>query len=128
MYESDDVSVIDPGYIVRKRLGDALGESETREQEIENMAAFGAEIDNNVMSSIRSDFEKKINEVRSNMNGGNEFGPPTVDGPMEGFHQQGGEDDLSEEEAEERMKNYMRAGSLKTAYIAYPVFKSVVMN
>lgn len=134
-YESSDVSVIDPVWVVRKRLGNALGDSETREEAIENMEAFGAEIDNNILNSIRNDFQKGMKDVRSDMDngGGMAGGGPMMQDPIEQFQEEQrdggpGDDGLSEEEAEERLKKFMRVGSLQVAYRAYDVFKSIAMN
>lgn len=110
-YSSDDVNVSDPVYVVRKRLGEQSDEGVADEQ-----------VDDAVVSGIRTDYEQEMGDVLSDMNGGEIMGDP-----MEQFEARS-DMDMSDAEQKERMKKFMRVSSLQIAYQAYPVFKSIVMN
>lgn len=118
-----EVNVSDPVYIVRKRLGKALDGTESRENQIESMEVIGAEVDNNVITNIRSDYEREVGDVLSDMGGG----PQQMQNPVQHFKEQDNSD-LSDEEARDKMQKFMRVSSLQIAYRGYPVFKSIVMN
>ena len=126
-YSPDEVNVSDPVYVVRKRLGDALADTDSREEQIENMDSFGKQIDEEVYNSIVTDYEQEVGDVLSDFDGGGMLGDMGGPAPMgaEGFED---EEDMSEEEEQRRMKKFMRVSSLQIAYQAYPVFKSIVVN
>lgn len=125
-YSPEEVNVSDPAYIVRKRLGQALEDTDIREEEIENLDRDGSEVDNSVVTNIRSDYEQEMGDVLSDMGGGG-IGGPQMENPVQRFKQQDNSD-LSDEEAKEKMRKFMRVSSLQIAYRGYPVFKSIVMN
>lgn len=125
-YSSDDVKVSDPVYVVRKRLAQELEGSDTREEDIERTGEMDAKFDNTIISEIRNDYQSEMSDAISGMEGGMGGmmgGPMQMQQPGEGE-----EDDLSDEEAQERMQQFMRLSSLQLAYQGYPVFKSIVMN
>jgi len=126
-HSPEEISVSDPVYIVRKRLGEQLDGDADREQQIQDMAAIGGEVDHNVATNIRSDYEQEIGDVLSDMGGGPMGGGMEMENPVENFKQQSDEE-MSDEEARERMKKFMRVSSLQIAYRGYTVFKSIVMN
>lgn len=123
----EEINVSDPVYIVRKRLGEQLDGDADREQQIQDMAAIGGEVDHNVATNIRSDYEQEIGDFLSDMGGGPMGGKMEMDNPVEKFKQQS-EEEMSDEEARERMQKFMRVSSLQIAYRGYTVFKSIVMN
>jgi hypothetical protein len=127
-YSPEEVKVSDPAYIVRKRLGQALEDTDTREEKIENLDQTGSDVDNSVVTNIRSDYEQEMGDVLSDMGGGTGgVGGPQMENPVQRFKQQDNSD-LSDEEAKEKMRKFMRVSSLQIAYRGYPVFKSIVMN
>ena len=121
-----EVSVHDPVYIVRKRLGKRFDQSNSREDVINRMEMEGEKIDNSVLQKIYEDYQREIEDVLSDMDGhpGMEGGPPMM-GQMDEMEQKGEE---KGPQSNERMQKFMRVSSLQLASEAYPVFKSIVVN
>jgi hypothetical protein len=117
-----EVSVHDPVYIVRRRLGQRLDQNGSREDSIENMGAVGSEIDNSVAQKIHEDYQREIEDVLSDMDGQPGLGGAS---PMTGGL---GEKEQQEPQSDEKMQKFMRVSSLQLAFEAYPVFKSIVVN
>ena len=120
-----EVSVHDPVYIVRRRLGKRLDQSGSRQDSIDNMEADGGDIDDAVVRKIYEDYQKEIKDVLSDMDGqpGMGGGPPMM-GQMDEASRE--EDD--ERHSDEKMQRFMRVSSLQLASEAYEVFKSIVVN
>lgn len=121
-----EVSVHDPVYIVRRRLGQRLDQGDTREDSIENMEAAGSGIDDSVAQKIREDYQREIEDVLSDMDGqGGGIGGPMTD-PLDKLDREQQQSDGKD--SDEKMQQFMRVSSLQLAYQAYPVFKSIVVN
>lgn len=108
-----EVTVNDPVYVVRRRLGKMLSGADSREEEIQNMGAFGKEIDRDVSKAIREDYQKEIEDTLSGME--DSIG---ISDQMVG----------DQSNNRDKIDKYMRVSSLQMAFKAYPVFKSIVLN
>lgn len=108
-----EVTVNDPVYVVRRRLGKMLSGADTREEEIENMEAFGKEIDEDVSTAIREDYREEIEDSLSDMEDNIGIGDQVIGG---------------QNNNKNKIDKYMRVSSLQMAFKAYPVFKSIVVN
>lgn len=115
-----EVTVNDPVYVVRRRLGKKLNRTDNRQQEIENMANVGAEVDSSVSAEIREDYQNEVDDVLSDMQGGMGIDGMSVIEKIE--------NENSGEDKDEKIERYMRVSSLQLAFQAYPVFKSIVVN
>lgn len=108
-----EVTVNDPVYVVRRRLGKMLSGADSREEEIENMGAFGKEIDEDVSTAIREDYREEIEDSLSDMEDNIGIGDQVIGG---------------QNNNKNKIDKYMRVSSLQMAFKAYPVFKSIVVN
>jgi len=117
-----EVTVNDPVYIVRRRLGQKLNRSGSREEEIRNMANVGAQVDNSVSAEIREDYQSEVEDALSDMQGDMGLDGMSVIDKIENAEQD------PEEDKQEKIEKYMRVSSLQLAFQAYPVFKSMVVN
>lgn len=118
----NNVSVNDPMYVVRRRLGQHLENTENRQQTADVLEHTGGEMDAQIKNSIRSDYEEEIGDASSDI-GGPPQGAPSIGGGMSTP-----EENMDQEEIERRIQKFMRVSSLQVAYQAYPVAKHVVMN
>jgi len=109
---TDKVSVNDPMYVVRRRLGKELERTENRNQTASVLEHIGQEMDMRIMEEIRADYEEEMSGMTPQMPGMQELE----------------EEDISSEEAKRQVQKFMRVSSLQAAYRAYPVAKSIVMN
>lgn len=109
-----EVTVNDPVYVVRRRLGKMLSGADSRQEEIQNMEAVGAKIDKNISEEIREDYQKEVEDALSDME--DDIG---IEGQMIG---------RPDENKQSKIDKYMRVSSLQMAFKAYPVFKSIVVN
>jgi len=117
-----EVTVNDPVYIVRRRLGQKLNRSGSREEEIQNMANVGAQVDSSVSAEIREDYQSEVEDALSDMQGDMGLDGMSVIDKIENAEQD------PEEDKQEKIEKYMRVSSLQLAFQAYPVFKSMVVN
>lgn len=126
-YSAEEVDVSDPAYVVRKRLGDALENTDSRKEAIDVLEDSGKEIDEDVYNSIITDYEQEVGDVLGDSDAGSFLGKSIgkQDTGPRSFKSDG---DMSEEEQKRKMKKFMRLSSLQIAYQAYPVFKSIVVN
>lgn len=119
-----EISISDPMYVVRRRLGEELDKTENRDQTADVLEHVGSEMDKRIMEDIRSTYEEEMNDMTSG-------GPPMGGGPMGAGGPMGGMmdgDDIDPEEAKEQVQKFMRLTALEAAYRSYPIAKCVVMN
>jgi hypothetical protein len=125
--DNQEVEVHDPIYVVRSRLGTKLDGGESREDQIEDMGSRGKQVDQETVSEIRRDYEKEVGDVLSDLNDPTDFGG-AMGKPQNPLDKMKPDESMSEEEANERIRDMLKVSSLKIAYQGYSVFKSIALN